>query len=104
MPRTQKLATLRTSSRPQQLQSSFLAPVAGLKGLCASFAREWGRALVAGRVRIRAFVRGGAGVRRRPVPHCAGHLARAADVIHARLPALAVIPLLQSWCWVRRSG
>ena len=58
MPRTQKLATLRTSSRPQQLQSSFLAPVAGLKGLCASFAREWGRALALG---AWAVARGGAG-------------------------------------------
>lgn len=42
MPRTaQRGAPLRlSSSRPAQLQSSFLAPVAGLKGLCASFARE----------------------------------------------------------------
>lgn len=42
MPRTaQRVAPLRlSSSRPAQLQSSFLAPVTGLKGLCASFARE----------------------------------------------------------------
>lgn len=39
MPRTQRVATLR-SSRPAQLQSEFLAPVAAIKGLCASFARE----------------------------------------------------------------
>ena len=46
MPRpAQRVAPLRlSSSRPAQLQSSFLAPVAGLKGLCASFAREWRRA------------------------------------------------------------
>lgn len=40
MPRTVRVAPLRTSSRPQQLQSQFLAPVAGLKGLCATFASE----------------------------------------------------------------
>ncbi|PRW60083.1 50S ribosomal L34 [Chlorella sorokiniana] len=41
MPRpVQRVAPLRlSSSRPAQLQSSFLAPVAGLKGLCASFAQ-----------------------------------------------------------------
>lgn len=30
-------------SRPAQLQSQFLAPVASIKGLCMSFAREFGR-------------------------------------------------------------
>ena len=108
MPRTQKLATLRTSSRPQQLQSSFLAPVAGLKGLCASFAREWGRALALGAWAVArgGAGRGGAGVRcsvpRRAGPPCLHWVA--ADHVPAYLPARAFTRLLQSWCLARRSG
>lgn len=48
MPRTSTVQRLAIrSSRPQQLQSEFLAPVAGLKGLCASFARKRGSRLAA---------------------------------------------------------
>lgn len=39
MPRTSTAQRLAVR-RPQQLQSEFLSPVASLKGLCASFARE----------------------------------------------------------------
>jgi hypothetical protein len=44
MPRPASIkATPLRASRPAQLQSEFLSPVASLKGLCASFTREYAR-------------------------------------------------------------
>ena len=40
MPRTAFAKAPLRASRPVQLQSEFIAPVASIKGLCMSFARE----------------------------------------------------------------
>lgn len=56
-------------SRPAQLQSQFLAPVASIKGLCATFAREL-RA-DAQRRSARSFPGRAGGQRHEPNPACA---------------------------------
>ena len=40
MPRTAFAKAPLRASRPAQLQSEFISPIASIKGLCASFTRE----------------------------------------------------------------